>query len=86
MTAIFPDSLEAVEGSEALTSAGTWAHHGTMSTPARQKVIEVRSVNVERDANELLRQGWDLFAVVSNPEHQIDKRNKPYDFILVKRG
>jgi hypothetical protein len=55
-------------------------------TTSQQKVTQVRSVRVEREANELLGQGWDLFAVAPNSEHQIERGNKPYDYILVKRG
>jgi hypothetical protein len=69
----------------ALTSSGVESHHWTMTTSQR-KVTQVRSVRVEREANELLGQGWDLFAVAPNSEHQIERGNKPYDYILVKRG
>jgi hypothetical protein len=50
----------------------------------------IRSVNTEREADNLLGEGWELFAVVANPHtKQTDVQEgggiKPYDYILVRR-
>ena len=61
-------------------------------TAAPRKVVEIETTNSLRQANSLLNDGWDLFAVAPNPQEpkEFGQASKPiktgpsYDFILVR--
>jgi hypothetical protein len=55
------------------------------------RILKVKSVKTDKEANEHFEQNWDLFAVVSAPHRaqtdiQAGQGINPFDYILVRRG